>query len=70
MSDKENVAIIKIMIQIYSEVQGIYEYRRMNLNINRILKKKYNYKRIYRLMKSINMKSVIHSIFNIMYSPL
>ncbi|AGY78256.2 MULTISPECIES: IS3 family transposase [Clostridium] len=59
MSDKENATIIKIMIEIYSEVQGIYGYRRMNLNINRILKKKYNHKRIYRLMKSINMKSVI-----------
>lgn len=31
----------------------------MKLNINRLLKKKYNHKRIYRLMKSINMKSVI-----------
>jgi len=47
------------MFQLYSEVQGIYGYRRMNLNINRILGKKYNHKRIYRLMKSINMKSVI-----------
>lgn len=47
------------MIQLYSEVQGIYGYRRMKLNINRLLKKKYNHKRIYRLMKSINMKSVI-----------
>ncbi|WP_406541067.1 hypothetical protein ACI7YW_09910 [Clostridium ljungdahlii] len=28
MSDKENATIIKIMIEIYSEVQGIYGYRR------------------------------------------
>ena len=58
-SDKENAVILDAMIQLYIEVQGIYGYRRMQLNINRILKKKYNYKRIYRLMKSVNMKSVI-----------
>jgi len=47
------------MIQLYSEVKGIYGYRRMKLNVNKILGKRYNHKRIYRLMKSINMKSVI-----------
>lgn len=58
-TDKENAVIIDTLIQLYTEVQGIYGYRRMKLNINRILKKKYNHKRIYRLMKLINMKSVI-----------
>jgi putative transposase len=58
-SDKENTIIINTMTQLYSDVQGIYGYRRMKLNINRILGKKYNHKRIYRLMRSINMKSVI-----------
>jgi transposase InsO family protein len=58
-SDKENKEILNTMIQLYNEVQGIYGYRRMKLNINRILGKRYNYKRIYRLMRSINMKSVI-----------
>jgi putative transposase len=57
--DKENAIILDIMNQLYTEVQGIYGYRRMRLNINRILEKTYNDKRIYRLMKSINMKSVI-----------
>jgi putative transposase len=47
------------MIQLYTEVQGIYGYRRMTMNINKTLDKQYNHKRIYRLMKSINMKSVI-----------
>jgi putative transposase len=51
--------IIDSMIQLYTEVQGIYGYRRMTMNINRKLKKQYNHKRIYRLMRSINMKSVI-----------
>lgn len=58
-ADKENTTILDAMIQLYTEVKGIYGYRRMKLNINRILGKKYNHKRIYRLMKSINMKSVI-----------
>lgn len=57
--DKENTIIINTMIQLHSKVQGIYGYRRMKLNISRILGKKYNHKRIYRLMRSINMKSVI-----------
>jgi len=58
-SDKENGHIIEEMIKLYTEVNGIFGYRRMTLNINRKLKKHYNLKRIYRLMKSINMKSVI-----------
>lgn len=57
--DKENKVILNAMIQLYNEAQGIYGYRRMKLNINRILGKEYNHKRIYRLMRSINMKSVI-----------
>lgn len=51
--------ILEEMIRLYTEVKGIYGYRRMTLNINMILVKEYNHKRIYRLMKSVNMKSVI-----------
>lgn len=58
-SDKENAMILDAMIKLYNDVKGIYGYRRMKLNINRLLGKKYNHKRIYRLMKSVNMKSVI-----------
>lgn len=58
-SDKENAEILSAMIQLYTEVKGIYGYRRMKMNINRRFGKKYNAKRIYRLMKTINMKSVI-----------
>jgi transposase InsO family protein len=47
------------MVQLYNDVHGIYGYRRITMNINRILEKQYNHKRILRLMKSINMKSVI-----------
>ncbi|MHB8075411.1 IS3 family transposase [Desulfosporosinus fructosivorans] len=58
-SDRMNAFILKEMIQLYTEVHGIYGYRRMTMNINRNLRKKYNHKRIYRLMKLVNMKSVI-----------
>jgi transposase InsO family protein len=58
-SDRENVMVLEEMISLYTEVKGIYGYRRMTMNINRTLNKQYNHKRIYRLMKSVNMKSVI-----------
>jgi putative transposase len=51
--------ILSALTQLYAEVKGIYGYRRMTMNINRKLNKRYNLKRIYRLMKSINLKSVI-----------
>ncbi|WP_052117325.1 IS3 family transposase, partial [Clostridium botulinum] len=54
-----NKVILNTIIRLFNEVQGVYGYRRMKLNINRILRKRYNHKRIYRLMKSISMKSVI-----------
>ena len=57
--DKENSIIIKELIKIYDDVNGIYGYRRMTMNINRNLNTQYNHKRIYRLMKSINLQSVI-----------
>lgn len=59
MLDKENEVILEEMFRIYTEVHGIYGYRRMTMNINNTLKKQYNHKRIYRLMKSVNIKSVI-----------
>ena len=58
-TDKENERIIAVMIQIYNEVQGIYGYRRIKMNVNKRMNSNYNHKRIYRLMKSVNMKSVI-----------
>lgn len=58
-ADHENKMILSVLIQLYAEVKGIYGYRRMTMNINRKLNKRYNHKRIYRLMKSSNLKSVI-----------
>ena len=57
--DKENSIIIKELTKIYDDVNGIYGYRRMTMNINRNLNKQYNHKRIYRLMKSMNLQSLI-----------
>lgn len=57
--DKENKEISNEIIKIYSEVKGIYGYRRITLNLNKTLGSNYNHKRIYRLMKSMNMSAVI-----------
>ena len=58
-ADRENAVILREMIRLYSEVKGIYGYRRMTLNVRSRLQKNYNHKRIYRLMKSVHMQSVI-----------
>ncbi|MDJ0305883.1 IS3 family transposase [Dehalobacter restrictus] len=58
-TDRRNTLILEEMIRLYTEVHGIYGYRRMTMNINRIMSQQYNHKRIYRLMKSVNIKSVI-----------
>jgi len=39
------------ILEIYNRIEGIYGFRRMTMNINRELDKKYSCKRIYRLMK-------------------
>ncbi len=57
--DKENKVILDEIIKLYSEVKGIYGYRRITLNINSILNSNYNHKRIYRLMKSVKLTAVI-----------
>lgn len=51
--------LLKEIIKLYKEVDGIYGYRRMKMNLNRRLKQNYNHKRIYRLMKIAGLKSVI-----------
>lgn len=55
----ENSIIKTEIINIYNEVKGIYGYRRITLNLNKRFNSNYNYKRIYRLMKAMNLKSVI-----------
>lgn len=55
----ENQNLIKEMVMLYDEVDGIYGYRRLTMNLNRRLCISYNQKRIYRLMKLLGLKSVI-----------
>lgn len=57
--EKENEILIKEIIDLYREVNGIYGYRRITMNLNYRLNKNYNHKRIYPLMKLAGLKSVI-----------
>ena len=61
--DKENKEISNEIIKIYSEVKGIYGYRRITLNLNKTLGSNYNHKRIYRLMKSIGAFCLVNNKF-------
>ncbi|WP_413927590.1 transposase [Clostridioides sp. ES-S-0010-02] len=47
------------MIKIYYKINGVYGYSDITMNINKILGKCYNHKRIYHLMKPVNLQSVI-----------
>ncbi|WP_147554145.1 IS3 family transposase [Bacillus testis] len=61
--ETENRSILEEIQAIYTQVNGIYGYRRVALNINRKRqaenKPKVNVKRIYRLMNIRGLKSVI-----------
>ena len=47
------------IIKLYEEVNGIYGYRRIAMNLNRRLAGRFNLKRVYRLMKLSGLQSVI-----------
>lgn len=59
----ENEQLLESIQLIYSQVEGIYGYRRITMTINRHREKanlpRVNKKRIYRLMKISRLKSVI-----------
>ncbi len=55
----ENHNLMKEITQLYDEVDGIYGYRRLTMNLNHRFSMSYNHKRIYRLMKLLGLKSVI-----------
>ncbi|MGN4123480.1 IS3 family transposase [Lysinibacillus sphaericus] len=59
----ENEQLLESIQYLYTQVDGIYGYRRITLTINRHREKvdlpKVNKKRIYRLMKMCRLKSVI-----------
>lgn len=54
--DKE---LIDRICQLYQESNGIFGYRRMQLNLKRRFNLYCNRKRVYRIMRAIGMKSVI-----------
>ncbi|AQS10621.1 hypothetical protein CLOBY_27660 [Clostridium saccharobutylicum] len=51
--------LVDEIIKIYEDVDGIYGYRRITMNLNRNLGQNFNHKRIYRLMKLAGLQSVI-----------
>ncbi|WP_249323240.1 IS3 family transposase [Wansuia hejianensis] len=53
-----NTKLVDAILEIYDDADGIYGYRQMTLTVNRKLSKKYNHKRIYRLMKILGIRSV------------
>lgn len=57
--ENENKMLINEMFKIYEEVDGVYGYRRMTMNLNRKLSQNFNHKRIYRLMRLLSLQSVI-----------
>ena len=55
----ENKMLMAEIIKLYEEVDGIYGYRRMTMNLNRRLGQIFNLKRVYRLMRLSGLQSVI-----------
>ena len=56
---KENKIIKQLILEIHNKYRGTYGRKRMCIAINNILSFTVNHKRVYRLMKELNIKSVI-----------
>ncbi len=54
-----NQQLLKEMILLYEDVDGIYGYRRLTMNMSTTFKCPINHKRVYRLMKLAGIQSVI-----------
>lgn len=57
--EAKDTELIDHMCVLYQESNGIFGYRRMQLNLERRFHLRCNKKRIYRVMKALGMKSVI-----------
>lgn len=57
-NEKFNKKLLPMIQAAYEEKDGILGYRQMTIKLNREQKLKVNYKRIYRLMKILHLKSV------------
>ncbi|MGZ0041518.1 IS3 family transposase [Paenibacillus ottowii] len=55
----ENLALAKEVKRRYDKRNGILGYRQMRTQLNRKLKKSYNRKRYYRIMRSLELRAVI-----------
>lgn len=58
-NEEWNKKILKEMKRLYEKENGIYGYRSLTLNVNRIFSQAINHKRVYRLMKIAKIQSVI-----------
>lgn len=58
-SEAENKIISEEISKIYQQVNYIYGYRRMTLQVNKNLKSNYNKKRIRRIMLKLGIQSII-----------
>jgi len=57
--EAKDAELIKYMCELYQKSNGIFGYRRMQLNLKRRFGLHCNKKRVYRVMRAIGMKSVI-----------
>ena len=57
--ESKDQKLIDYMVILYQESNGVLGYRRMKLNLERRFGLRCNKKRIYRIMRAIEMKSVI-----------
>lgn len=58
-SEAENKVIVEEISKIYQQVNCIYDYRRMTIQVNKNLKSNYNKKRIRRIMLKLGIQSII-----------
>ena len=57
--EAKDAELIDKICTLYQESNGIFGYRRMQLNLERRFSMHCNHKRVYRVMRAIGLKSVI-----------
>ncbi|REG25224.1 helix-turn-helix protein, partial [Jeotgalicoccus halotolerans] len=57
--ENRDQSLMTMMLETYNALDGIYGYRRMTIYLNHFRQAKVNHKHVYRLMKMMNLKSVI-----------
>ena len=59
MEELRNRQLMEIIQEVYDQHKGIYGYRRMTIYLNHYLGCAVNHKRVYRLMRILELKAVI-----------